>query len=83
MSLEEKFKQFEERNKLAELGGGKERIEKQHSAGRKTARERIKDLLDPETFVEVDKFVTHRATDFGMEKNRIMGDGISCGLWEN
>ncbi len=79
MSLEEKFKQFEERNKLAELGGGKERIEKQHAAGRKTARERIKDLLDPETFVEVDKFVTHRATDFGMEKNRIMGDGLVAG----
>jgi propionyl-CoA carboxylase beta chain len=79
MSLEQKYKQFEERNKLAELGGGKERIEKQHNAGRKTARERIKDLLDPETFVEVDKFVTHRATDFGMEKNRIMGDGVVAG----
>ncbi len=79
MSLEDKFKQFEERNKLAELGGGKERIDKQHSAGRKTARERIKDLLDPETFVEVDKFVTHRATDFGMDKNRIMGDGLVAG----
>lgn len=79
MSLAEKYKQFEERNKLAELGGGKERIERQHNAGRKTARERIKDLLDPETFVEVDKFVTHRATDFGMEKNRIMGDGVVAG----
>jgi propionyl-CoA carboxylase beta chain len=79
MSLEDKFKQFEERNKLAELGGGKERIEKQHKAGRKTSRERIKDLLDPETFVEVDKFVTHRATDFGMDKNRIMGDGVVAG----
>lgn len=79
MSLEEKLKQFEERNKLAELGGGKERIERQHKAGRKTARERIKDLLDPETFVEVDKFVTHRATDFGMDKNRIMGDGVVAG----
>ncbi len=79
MSLEDKFKQFEERNKLAELGGGKERIDKQHSAGRKTARERIQDLLDPETFVEVDKFVTHRATDFGMDKNRIMGDGLVAG----
>jgi propionyl-CoA carboxylase beta chain len=79
MSLNDKFKQFEERNKLAELGGGKERIDKQHSAGRKTARERIQDLLDPETFVEVDKFVTHRATDFGMDKNRIMGDGLVAG----
>ncbi|MBM3434734.1 MAG: methylmalonyl-CoA carboxyltransferase [Bacteroidetes bacterium] len=79
MALEEKLKQFEERNKLAELGGGKERIERQHKAGRKTARERIKDLLDPETFVEVDKFVTHRATDFGMDKNKIMGDGVVAG----
>jgi propionyl-CoA carboxylase beta chain len=79
MALEEKLKQFEERNRLAELGGGKERIERQHNAGRKTARERIKDLLDPETFVEVDKFVTHRATDFGMDKNKIMGDGVVAG----
>ena len=60
MSLEDKFKQFENRNKLAELGGGKERIDRQHSAGRKTARERHDDLLDKKTFVEVDKFVTHR-----------------------
>jgi propionyl-CoA carboxylase beta chain len=79
MALEDKFKQFEEWNKLAELGGGKERIDKQHNAGRKTARERINYLLDPETFVEVDKFVTHRATDFGMDKNRIMGDGLVAG----
>ena len=79
MSLEKKFKQFEERNKLAELGGGKERIERQHNAGRKTSRERIKYLLDPETFVEVDKFVTHRATDFGIDKNRILGDGVVAG----
>lgn len=79
MSLEEKYKQFENRNKLAELGGGKERIERQHSAGRKTARERIEDLLDKNTFVEVDKFVTHRATDFGIDKNKILGDGVVAG----
>jgi propionyl-CoA carboxylase beta chain len=79
MALEEKLKQFEEWNRLAELGGGKERVDRQHKAGRKTARERIKDLLDPETFVEVDKFVTHRATDFGMDKNKIMGDGVVAG----
>ena len=79
MSLEDKFKQFEEKNKIAELGGGVERIERQHNAGRKTARERIADLLDPETFVEVDKFVTHRAHDFGIDKNKIMGDGVVAG----
>ncbi len=79
MSLEDKFKQFEEKNKIAELGGGAERIERQHNAGRKTSRERISDLLDPETFVEVDKFVTHRATDFGIDKNKILGDGVVAG----
>jgi len=79
MSLKDKFNQFEERNKIAEAGGGKERIDRQHKAGRKTARERIKDLLDPETFVEMDKFVTHRAHDFGIDKNKILGDGVVAG----
>ncbi|MCX6235493.1 MAG: acyl-CoA carboxylase subunit beta [Bacteroidetes bacterium] len=78
-TLEEKFRQFEERNKVAELGGGKERIERQHNAGRNTARERVKDLLDPNTFVEMDRFVTHRAHDFEMEKNKIYGDGVVSG----
>lgn len=79
MSIQEKFNAFEERNKLAELGGGKERIERQHNAGRRTARERIDILLDPGSFVEIDKFVTHRCTDFGMEKNKTLGDGVVCG----
>ncbi len=79
LSLEEKFKQFELKNKIAELGGGKERIDRQHKAGRLTARERIDILLDPETFVELDKLVTHRATDFGMDKNKILGDGVVTG----
>ncbi|MDT8394220.1 MAG: acyl-CoA carboxylase subunit beta [Bacteroidales bacterium] len=79
MSIKEKFSEFEERNKNAELGGGKERIERQHKAGRKTARERLADLLDPGTFVEIDKFMTHRCNDFGMEKNKIPGDGVVCG----
>jgi propionyl-CoA carboxylase beta chain len=79
MSLEDKFNQFEARNKIAEAGGGKERIDRQHKAGRKTARERIKDLLDPKTFVEMDKFVTHRAHDFGIDKNKILGDGVVAG----
>lgn len=79
MSLESKIKILEEKHIKAELGGGKERIEKQHKAGRRTARERIDVLMDPGTFVEVDKFVTHTATDFGMEKNKILGDGVVTG----
>jgi propionyl-CoA carboxylase beta chain len=78
-SLEEKIKVFEEKNRIADLGGGEERIERQHKAGRKTARERINDLLDPGTFVETDKFMTHRATDFNMQKNKILGDGVVSG----
>lgn len=76
---EEKYKQFEELDKLAELGGGKDRIEKQHKAGRLTARERINILLDPNSFVEMDKFVTHRSTNFGMDKNKFPGDGVVSG----
>ena len=79
MSIEKKFQLFEQKSKDAELGGGKERIEKQHAGGKKTARERINDLLDPGTFVEVDKMVTHRSTDFGMQNNKIPGDGMVTG----
>ncbi len=78
-TLEEKIKQYELKNKIAEQGGGKERIDRQHKAGRKTARERIKDLIDPGTFVEMDKFMTHRATDFNMQNNKIPGDGVVSG----
>lgn len=79
MSLQSKIELLEQKRKQAELGGGIERIEKQHKAGRKTARERIEVLLDPGTFVEIDEFVTHRATDFGMDKNKILGDGVVTG----
>jgi len=78
-SLEEKIKHFELKDKIAEQGGGKERIDRQHAAGRKTARERMNDLLDPGTFVEMDKFMTHRATDFNMQDNKILGDGVVSG----
>jgi propionyl-CoA carboxylase beta chain len=79
MSIEAKIKKLEELNARAELGGGEERIERQHRSGRMTARERVELLLDPGTFVEIDKFVTHRCTDFGMEKNKIPGDGVVTG----
>jgi propionyl-CoA carboxylase beta chain len=78
--LKDKFKEFEEKNKAAELGGGVERIEKQHKAGRLTARERLEILLDAGTFVEQDKFMTHRSHDFDMEKNKIPGDGVVTGF---
>ncbi len=74
-----KYQELEKRNQAAELGGGPERIAKIHASGRKTARERIKYLLDPETFVELDKLVVHRNQDFGMDKQRIPGDGIVTG----
>src|ERR1700710_2099643 len=63
----------------AELGGGKERIEKQHQDGKLTARERIELLVDPGTFIELDKFKTHRAEDFGMSAKKIHGDGVVTG----
>ena len=73
MSIEEKVNELEKMNLMAELGGGEERIAKIHESGRKTARERIDDLLDPGTFVELDKFVVHRSTDFGMDQQKILG----------
>lgn len=78
-TLEEQYKEFEKKNDLAELGGGLDKIAKQHKAGRKTARERIAMLLDPNTFVEMDKMVTHRCHDFGMSKNKVLGDGMVTG----
>ncbi len=79
MNIKEKYDQLAEYNKKAELGGGTERIKKQHAAGKKSARERILQLLDPGTFTEVDKLVTHRSYDFGMEANKILGDGVISG----
>jgi len=79
MDLKAKFNQFELLNLQAESGGGVERIEKQHNSGKKTARERIEILLDPGTFNEIDKMVTHRATDFGIDKQKIPGDGLVSG----
>src|SRR5258706_2033608 len=60
----------------AMLGGGKKRIEAQHKKGKLTARERLDLLLDPGTFNELDMFVTHRSTDFGLDGQKIPGDGV-------
>jgi propionyl-CoA carboxylase beta chain len=68
-----------ELERRAELGGGADRLEKQHAAGKLTARERIELLFDPGTFEEVDKLVTHRCRDFGMEQQIVPGDGVVAG----
>src|SRR5690554_4431531 len=60
-------------------GGGKDRIEKQHQKGKMTARERIDLLLDKGSFEEIDAFVTHRSTNFGLERQQILGDGVVTG----
>ncbi len=70
---------LEQLERQAVLGGGQARIDKQHEAGKLTARERIAALLDPDSFVELDRFVTHRSADFGMEKQKILGDGVVTG----
>jgi propionyl-CoA carboxylase beta chain len=79
MSLEEMFELLKKKNAEAELGGGEKRIAKQHEAGKLTARERVNLFLDEGSFVEMDKFVTHRCSDFGMEKQKIPGDGVITG----
>ncbi len=79
MSRETIYQEFEAIDKSASLGGGIDKIEKQHAAGRKTARERIDMLLDKGTFCELDKLVTHRCQDLGMEKNTAYGDGVVTG----
>lgn len=78
-TLEQKYNQLNDKLKAAELGGGQEKINKQHAEGKKTARERILDLLDTGTFVELDKLVVHRTSDFGMAENKIPGDGMVTG----
>ncbi len=70
---------LEEMRKKAMLGGGEERIKKQHKKGKLTARERIEKLLDEGTFVEIGMFAESRATEFGMDKKRILGDGVVAG----
>jgi len=78
-TVAEKIQQLRELRKQAQLGGGPERIEKQHAKGKLTARERLEALLDPGSFVELDTFVVHRCYDFGLEKRRYLGDGVVTG----
>ncbi len=79
VSLEERLAELRRLRQLAELGGGAERIARQHAAGKKTARERLDLLLDKGTFDELDRFVVHQATDFGMASQKVPGDGVVTG----
>ena len=73
------YNTFDKKCRVASLGGGIEKIEKQHANGKMTARERIEMLLDKDTFVELDKFVMQRCTSYGMDKVQIPGDGVVSG----
>jgi propionyl-CoA carboxylase beta chain len=79
MSMRDKLELLEKRRAEAEQGGGPGRIEAQHAKGKLSARERLDLLLDDGSFVELDSFVVHRSQDFGLEKQRIYGDGVVTG----
>jgi acetyl-CoA carboxylase carboxyltransferase component len=80
MSMKEKLKELDEKRAKSLLGGGKDKIEQQHSRGKLSARERIDLLVDPGSFVEIDRFVVHQTTDFGMAEKKVLGDGVVTGL---
>ncbi len=79
MGREEQFKRLEKLNRESKLGGGEKRLKAQHEKGKLTARERIDLLVDEGTFVEIDALVRHRSKDFGLEKQRYLGDGVITG----
>ena len=79
MSAQDKVKQLRKLKERAKLGGGPERIEVQHKKGKLTARERLDLLLDEGSFQEIDAFVTHRSTEFGLAEKKFMGDGVVTG----
>lgn len=79
MNNQDKIKKLIDLRVEAKLGGGEKRIEAQHAKGKLTARERIELLLDEGSFEEYDMFVTHRCENFGMEKNKFLGDGVVTG----
>ena len=79
MAFEEKIKELLDKRVEAKLGGGQKRIDTQHAKGKLTARERIALLLDEGSFEEFDMFVTHRCTNFDMQKQSFLGDGVVTG----
>ena len=79
LTLEEKLQELRKRRSLAKAGGGEERRARQHAEGKLSARERLALLFDEGTFEEVGEFVEHNCRDFGMEAQRIPGDGVITG----
>ncbi|NOZ27858.1 MAG: acyl-CoA carboxylase subunit beta [Chloroflexi bacterium] len=79
LSVNPKIQRLRELKAQAKLGGGVQRIEQQHAKGKLTARERLDLLLDKGSFRELDAFVVHRSHDFGLDKQRILGDGVVTG----
>lgn len=79
MTTQDKIDLLKKKNEEALLGGGQKRIDKHHSQGKLTARERLELLLDKGTFQEVGKFVVHRAKNFGLDKQKFLGDGVVTG----
>ncbi|HET7586141.1 MAG TPA: acyl-CoA carboxylase subunit beta [Gemmatimonadaceae bacterium] len=77
--MREKLELLERRRAESELGGGERRLQAQHEKGKLSARERLDVLLDDGTFVELDRFVTHRSSDFGLDAQRVYGDGVVTG----
>ena len=77
--MKEVLAELEKRRSVARLGGGERRIEAQHNRGKLTARERLTCLLDADSFEEFDMFVEHRCSEFGMQENKIAGDGVVTG----
>lgn len=79
MNNQDKVKQLIDLRMDAKMGGGQKRIDIQHEKGKMTARERIELLLDEGSFEEFDMFVSHRCTNFGIEKTKFLGDGVVTG----
>jgi propionyl-CoA carboxylase beta chain len=79
MTMREKLDLLQQKRAEAEQGGGPDRIKAQHEKGKMTARERLDVLLDAGSFTELDRFVTHRSTDFGLADQKILGDGVVTG----
>lgn len=77
--MQEKLKQLEQKIQEAALGGGQKRIDSQHQKGKLTARERLHFLMDEGSFEEIGMFVTHRSTEFGLEREKYLGDGVVTG----
>src|SRR5690625_3947731 len=82
MDIFDKINELYQKRKLIELGGGIESIQKQHEKGKKTARERIRYLVDKDSFIELNPFIKHRMTEFGMDKTAARGEGVVTGYGE-